>query len=341
MSKTIRIAVDAMGGDLGPRVTIPATLEVAAQSPQLEFILVGDKSQLTSLLHSQSENTDVSRIKLVHAPVAVTMGDKPSHVLRYKRDSSMWIAVDLVRSGAADACVSGGNTGALMAMGRHLLKTFPGIDRPAICKPVPTERGHSYLLDLGANINCQAQQLVQFSMMGAVLAASVDQNPNPSIGLLNIGEENTKGNDQIQLAAHLLSQWPQLNYTGYVEGDGIYSGIVDVVVCDGFVGNVALKVSEGVARFLADRVEDIFNVGLYGRLVGRIARPLLRKWHTQFDPARYNGASFLGLRGTLIKSHGGADQRSFTYALRTAIEHVDKQIATCIHEQLATYQGLP
>ncbi|TQV73565.1 phosphate acyltransferase PlsX [Exilibacterium tricleocarpae] len=324
-----------MGGDLGPGITVPATLQVAQAHPHLRFVLVGEEHSLTSLLPANPP----SGISFEYAADTVGMGDKPAYALRHKRNSSMWRALEMVQSGRAQACVSAGNTGALMAMGKFLLNTFPGIDRPAICKPVPTEKGHSYLLDLGANIDCRAEQLLQFAVMGAVLAAAVDDKPGPSIGLLNIGAEAIKGGESIRLAAALLHRHPGLNYTGYVEGDGIYRGDVDVVVCDGFAGNVALKVSEGVALLLADRVRKIFTANWYSRLVGQLAQPLLRKWHTQFDPARYNGASFLGLQGIVIKSHGGADRRSFQFALETARDQVERSIPTLINDQVAALQA--
>ncbi len=323
-----------MGGDLGPRTTVPAALQAAASNPDIDIVLIGEQQALQPF----AADCAAARIALEYAADTVAMDDKPSQALRQKRNSSMWRAVELVKSGRAHACVSAGNTGALMAMGKFLLNTFAGIDRPAICKPVPTERGHSYLLDLGANINCQAEQLLQFAVMGSVLAAAVDQNPRPSIGLLNIGEEDNKGSEQIRLAGRLLAQHSALNYVGYTEGDGIYRGDVDVVVCDGFAGNVALKVSEGVARLLADQVRRAFRASWYGRMVGQLAQPLLRKWHTQFDPARYNGASFLGLQGIVIKSHGGADSSSFRFAVESARDQVELRIPQLINDQLAALQ---
>ena len=324
-----------MGGDLGPRITVPAVLQAARSHPDIHFVLIGEEAALASHLPAGVD----PRIRLEYAPDTVAMDDKPAYALRHKRRSSLWLAVEMVASGRAQACVSAGNTGALMAMGKYQLNTFPGIDRPAICKPVPTAKGHSYLLDLGANIDCRAEQLLQFAVMGAVLAAAVDDNPAPSIGLLNIGEEEIKGGESVRLAARLLTRHPGLNYVGYTEGDGIYRGDVDVVVCDGFVGNVALKVSEGVARLLAERVSEAFTSTWYSRLAGRIARPVLRKWHTQFDPARYNGASFLGLRGTVIKSHGAADIRSFRFALEAAREQAQRRIPQLINDQVARLQG--
>lgn len=328
-----------MGGDFGPRVTIPAAIQVAKASPDLKLKLVGHRELLFKLLNSIestfSSGPLAERISIIHAEDTVGMNDKPAQVLRRKQKSSMWIALEMVRDGQVDACVSAGNTGALMAMGKFLLKTFRGIDRPAICKPIPRGAGHCYMLDLGANISCSAEQLVQFALMGSVLASAVDGKARPSVGLLNIGEEDIKGSEHVKLAADLLTQHERLNYIGYVEGDGIYTGTADVVVCDGFTGNVVLKASEGVARVLSSSLEQAFKGSFYGRAVGQIARPLLLKWREQFDPGRYNGASFLGLRGTLVKSHGGADSTSFAHALIMAKGQVEKQIPRLINEQFA------
>lgn len=316
-----------MGGDFGPQPLLEAAQQIAAATPGLELILVGEKSSLEAHLSScPREYRNGSRIRLVHASDFVSMDDKPSVALRQKRDSSMWKALELVKTGEAEACVSAGNTGALMAMGRYLLKTFPGIDRPAICKPVPSSKGHCYLLDLGANLNCSAEHLVQFAFMGSVLAAVTDDNPSPSVALLNIGEENTKGVEQVRLAAQLLSAGERINYAGFVEGDDIYTGDVDVVVCDGFVGNIALKVSEGAAKFLAANVRQVFSQNWYARLTGWLAAPVVNQWRAKFDPVRHNGACFLGLQGTVVKSHGGADSRGSRYALEMAVDQVRNRI---------------
>lgn len=316
-----------MGGDLGPRPILEAALQTASAYTNVEFKLIGDEAVLKPHLGASAHSATVkSRIEILHAAGMVSMDDKPSIALRQKRDSSMWKALELVRNGEVQACVSAGNTGALMAMGRHLLKTYPGIDRPAICKPMPSAKGHCYLLDLGANINCTAEHLVQFAFMGSVLAAISDGNPRPSVGLLNIGEENTKGIEQVRLAAQQLSQQSRINYTGFVEGDEIFTGHVDVVVCDGFVGNIALKVSEGAAKFLAANVKQVFADSLYARFAGWVASPVVNRWRAKFDPVRHNGACFLGLRGTVVKSHGGADLRGFCHALQMAIEQAQLQL---------------
>ncbi len=329
MARVSRIAVDVMGGDKGLQAVLDAVRQVSVEASNTEFTLVGNQQQIQAQLGAQSTHA----FTILHADDQVSMHDKPAVVLRQKKESSMWKALELVGSGRVDACVSGGNTGALMAMGKYLLKTFPGIDRPAICKAIPSKKGHCYLLDLGANINCSAEQLLQFAFMGTVLATACDNNPSPRVGLLNIGEENIKGVEQVRLAADLLKAHEKINFVGFVEGNEIYVGDVDVVVCDGFVGNIALKVSEGAARFLADSVREVFDRSVYGRLVGKIANPIVNRWRRQYDPVRHNGASFLGLQGTVIKSHGSADSRGFYHALQMAIEHVGNKIPEKINAQ--------
>ncbi len=329
MNKKTRIAVDVMGGDKGVFPVLEAVARVAARLENTEFLLVGHQDQIQPHL----QNFSNLPIAVHHADDQVSMDDKPGVVLRQKKESSMWKALELVSKDEVDACVSGGNTGALMAMGKYLLKTFPGIDRPAICKAIPSKNGHCYLLDLGANINCSSEQLLQFAFMGTVLAAATDNNSAPKVGLLNIGEENIKGIEQVRLAADLLRQQQKINFVGFVEGNEIYTGDVDVVVCDGFVGNIALKVSEGAARFLADSVKEVFDRSLYGKLAGKIASPIVNRWRAQYDPVSHNGASFLGLQGTVIKSHGSADSRGFYHALLMAIDHVSNNIPEKINAQ--------
>jgi len=329
LSTRLTIAVDLMSGDLGPRSALPAALSFAQANPDTSLLLVGDSCHTPAQLPVNAQWISTSQV--------VTMEDRPAQALRKKQDSSMWHSIMAVAEGRADACVSAGNTGALMAMGKFLLKTFPGIDRPAICKAVPTSKGSCVVLDLGANVDCRSEQLVQFALMGSVLASTAGVL-SPSVGLLNIGSEEVKGNEQIRFAASLLDANDQINYQGYVEGDGIFSGDVDVVVCDGFVGNVALKVSEGVARLLSDYLVDAMGASWFGRLSGQIAKPLLRKWHMKFDPARYNGASFLGLQGVVIKSHGSADEKGFGYALAVARDQALNEIPQKINQQLAGCQ---
>ncbi len=322
-----------MGGDFGPHPVICAAQKIVSLHPNAEIFVVGHQDQLTPLLE-KFKLTDSTQMHLVHAPDIVSMDDKPSTVLRQKQQSSMWKALELVKMNQVDACVSCGNTGALMAIGRYLLKTFPGIDRPAICKAIPSRKGHCYLLDLGANINCTAEQLAQFASMGSVLARVSDDNLSPSIGLLNIGEENIKGVEQVRLASDMLTNNKMLNYAGFVEGNAIYTGNVDVIVCDGFVGNIALKVSEGAATFLLESILDRFQSSLFGRLSGWFASPVLKQWREKYNPDRHNGACFLGLQGTVIKSHGSANDQGFYHALETAIDHVNKKVPEKINEQL-------
>lgn len=328
-----------MGGDFGPHPVICAAQKIISLHPHVEIVIVGDQDQLNPLLDTVFDNNkdtlkDSSRLTIVHASDVVSMDDKPSVVLRQKQNSSMWKALELVKNQEVDACVSCGNTGALMAMGRYLLKTFPGIDRPAICKAIPSRKGHCYLLDLGANINCTAEQLAQFASMGSVLAKVSDNNESPSVGLLNIGEENIKGVEQVRLASDILQNNPAIHYSGFVEGDAIYTGNVDVIVCDGFVGNIALKVSEGAATFLLESILNRFQSSFFGRLSGWFASPVLNQWREKYNPDRHNGACFLGLQGTVIKSHGGANQQGFFHALEMAIDHVEKDMPEKINQQL-------
>lgn len=321
-----------MGGDFGPRVTIPAAFLFASANPLVNVVLAGDQAVMQTAF--PADTVCPPNITFMHAPDVVGMAEKPASVLRNKRESSLWKVIALVAEGRADACVSAGNTGAMMAMGKHILKTCPGIARPAICKPMPTARGHCYMLDLGANVDCSAEQLLQFALMGSELASALDGVVSPRVRLLNIGEESTKGNDEVKLAAELLSANPHLNYVGFIEGDRIFQGDADVVVCDGFVGNVALKVSAGVVRFLASELRASIASSWRNRLMGWLAAPLLRQWRTRFDPGHYNGACLLGLQGAVIKSHGSADTDAFLCAIRIAHEQAVRQIPQRIHERL-------
>ncbi len=331
---TLCIALDAMSGDHGPAIIVPSALQVLAEHPDLHLILVGDKSVLEEMLRSQQaqENT---RLTIHHASQVVEMSELPSHALRFKKDSSMRVAINLVKAGEAQACVSAGNTGALMATARYVLKTLPGIDRPAIITALPTIQGHdTHVLDLGANVDASPEHLFQFAVMGSVLAQAVHNLPNPKVGLLNIGQEEIKGIEKVKEAGRLLSNSALINYAGFVEGDGIFSGNVDVVVCDGFVGNIALKTTEGVAHMISHYVKQSFNRTVFTRLAALIALPVIKRLREQIDPRRYNGASLLGLRGIVIKSHGSADTLSFAYAIREAILEVQKNVPMRISEQL-------
>jgi glycerol-3-phosphate acyltransferase PlsX len=324
-----------MSGDHGPSIVIPAAAQIVSEFDNVELILVGDEKVITPLLNQQATKIQQS-LSVRHATQIVEMDELPSRALRYKKDSSMRVAINLVKQDEADACVSAGNTGALMATARYVLKTLPGIDRPAIITAIPNmEETTTHVLDLGANIDTSAEQLFQFAIMGSVLAEAVDNLANPRIGLLNIGEEEIKGNEQIKAAAKRLNTIPDINYIGFVEGDDINKGTVDVVVCDGFVGNVSLKTTEGVAKMISHYVKQSFNKNWLTRLAALICLPILKNIRHKIDPRRYNGASLLGLRGIVIKSHGSADVLSFSYAIREAIIEVEKNVPSKISQQLA------
>ena len=326
------ISLDAMGGDHGVSVVVPAALKALKEFPSLKLILVGDQTVITSVL--REHGADVSdRLSIHHASQVVGMDEPPSSALRSKKDSSMRVAINLVKEGQADACVSAGNTGALMATARFVLKTLPGIDRPAIISALPTMRGQCHMLDLGANIDSSAEHLFQFAVMGSVLTAAVCNIEKPTVGLLNIGEEEIKGGEVIKQAAKLL-QTSELNYYGFVEGDDIYKGTVDVVVADGFVGNVALKTSEGVARMIIQFLKQEFKGSILGKMAGLLARPVFRAFGNRIDPGRYNGASLVGLRGIVVKSHGSADINSFANAIKVAVKEVDYNVPARIEREL-------
>jgi glycerol-3-phosphate acyltransferase PlsX len=329
---TVTIALDAMGGDHGVEAVVPAALEALRRHPRLELVLVGDRDAIAGSLPGDPG----PRLTVRHTSQTVGMDESPALALRNKKDSSMRVAIDLVKEGRARACVSAGNTGALMATARFVLRTLPGIERPAIITALPTMAGHVYVLDLGANVDVAPRHLVQFAVMGSVLVSAVDENPAPRVGLLNIGEEAIKGNERVKEAARLL-EVSNLNYTGYVEGDDIYVGRADVVVCDGFVGNVALKASEGVAHMLTHFLKVEFGRNLLTKLSGLIAMPVLRALRQRLDPRRYNGASLLGLKGIVVKSHGGADAYAFGHAIDEAVKEVAKDVPTRIESRLAHY----
>lgn len=320
----ITVAVDVMGGDFGPSVTVPAALQVLAEQPDLHLLLVGDEAQIVPLI-AFSASTPRARIEIVHTTEFVTMSDKVSVALRNKKQSSMRLAINAVRDGQAQACVSAGNTGALMAIGRFVLKMHAGIDRPAIMTALPTQTGHAHMLDLGANVDSEPHHLLQFAEMGALVAQALDGHDQPRVGLLNIGEEEIKGNDFIK-ATHELLRASSLNYIGYVEGDGIFHGDADVVVCDGFVGNIALKSSEGVAKMMTAMIKAQINRNWLTKLLGLLAYPIWKGLKQEMDPGRYNGASLVGLTGIVVKSHGSAQIDSFAQALRVAIKEVETDI---------------
>ncbi len=330
----LTISLDAMGGDHGPSVVVPAAVTVSNENPGLHLVLVGQKQILEAALNKEA-GVAKNRIRILHASQEVAMDESPSAALRQKKDSSMRVAINLVRDGEAQACVSAGNSGALMATARFVLKTIPGIDRPAMISTLPTMNGHIHMLDLGANVDSSAEQLFQFAVMGSVLTSAISGKSCPTIGLLNIGSEEIKGNEQVKQAALLLAE-SHLNYVGFIEGDDIGKGTVDVVVCDGFVGNVALKTTEGVAKMIAHFMKQEFSRNFLTRLSGALVLPVLNGLKKRIDPRRYNGATFIGLRGTVVKSHGGADQLAFATAIREAIAEAEKAIPKLIGQQLET-----
>ncbi|MCB1724041.1 MAG: phosphate acyltransferase PlsX [Gammaproteobacteria bacterium] len=331
MSKRITIALDAMGGDHGPRVVVPAAVTFLQNNPDCELILVGREDAIGAHVRGQLPE----RLTIQPASQEVGMDELPSRALRNKKDSSMRVAIDLVKAGTADACVSAGNTGALMATARFVLKTLPHIDRPAIITSLPAVNGRTWMLDLGANVDCEAEHLYQFAVMGSELVSSVEGVANPSVALLNIGQEEIKGNEQVKEAHELLTR-SSLNYIGYVEGDDIYlRDNLDVVVTDGFVGNVALKTTEGVAKLIRHFMTEEFKRNIFTKLSGLVALPVLHALRKRIDPRRYNGASLLGLRGIVVKSHGGADALAFEYAIRIAKKEVTADIAERIEQRVA------
>lgn len=333
MAKPI-IAVDVMGGDIGPSCTVPACIAYLKQRSNVKLILVGQPATIAPLLPKNSDPVH-SRLQIIHASEVVTMNDSIAVALRGKPNSSMKLSLELVRNGKANACVSAGNTGALMALARYTLKTIEGIDRPAMMCALPTQVGKAcYLLDLGANVDCTAEQLFQFGVMGTV-AAEVLGVVQPKVALLNIGLEDIKGNQQIKQATHLLACQHKVNYVGFVEADGVYRGDVDVVVCDGFVGNVLLKASEGVLKLLSNRLESRFKANWLSKLKGLVMfLPMLRGLRKDLSPERYNGASFLGLQGVVVKSHGGANKEAFQHALDHAFKEVNEGLQGRLAKQL-------
>ncbi|MGE0802654.1 MAG: phosphate acyltransferase PlsX [Lautropia sp.] len=321
---TVRLAIDAMGGDHGLPVTVPAALSFLQSHADVELLLVGQPTAIEAQLAADGRRFGhaevASRLRIVAASEVVQMDEPPAQALRGKRDSSLRIAVEQVKKGLADACVSAGNTGALMAISRFVLKMQAGIDRPAIAAQLPNQRGRiTTMLDLGANVDCTPEHLLQFAVMGSALVTVLEGKESPTVGLLNIGEEVIKGNDVVKQAAELIRA-TDLNFHGNVEGNDIYAGVVDVVVADGFVGNVALKTSEGVAQMLGSFLREEFTRGPLTRLLALIAYPVLRRFKHRVDHRRYNGASLVGLRGIVIKSHGSADALAFEAALRRAYD---------------------
>ncbi|OGA26320.1 MAG: phosphate acyltransferase [Betaproteobacteria bacterium RIFCSPLOWO2_02_FULL_67_26] len=329
----VKVAIDCMGGDHGAHVTVPAALSVLRSDPDVSFLLVGRQDAIERQV-ARGGSAPAGRVSVRHASQEVEMDEAPAAAMRGKKDSSMRIAINLVEQGEAAACVSAGNTGALMAISRFVLGMLPGIDRPAIATLLPTLEGHTYILDLGANVNCAPEHLLQFGIMCSELVRSVEGKARPTVGLLNIGVEDIKGNDQVKQAAELMRA-SDLNFHGYVEGDDIYKGTTDIVVCDGFVGNVALKTSEGLAQMLATYLREEFGRNALTRLAGLVAMPVINAFKRRVDHRRYNGASLLGLRGIVVKSHGSADAFAFEFAIRRAIEEARTGVLTHITARMA------
>ncbi len=333
-----------MGGDHGPSVTVPAALSFVTHEPEAELVLVGLDDAIRAELKKHRADKH-PRLSIIHASEMVTMDDSLEVALRRKKDSSMRVAVNLVKSGQAQACVSAGNTGALMAVSRYILKTIPGVDRPAICTLIPNQKDRpTYMLDLGANVDCEPQHLHQFALMASVLVTAVDGKERPSVGLLNVGEEDIKGNDVVKQAAMLLRADHEkgvLNFYGNVEGNDIFKGTTDIVVCDGFVGNVVLKASEGLAKFVKSTLTAELKSGLLSMLGALIARRALKAFSQRMNPSRYNGASLLGLRGLVFKSHGSADTYGFEWAIRRAFDAAKHEVLSNISMTIAELMPQP
>jgi glycerol-3-phosphate acyltransferase PlsX len=335
---TKKISIDCMGGDHGPRVTVPAALEFLARESEVELILVGREDAIRSELQRHG-GLDHARVSIVHATEVVEMDDSLEVALRRKKDSSMRVAIDLVKQGQAQACVSAGNTGALMAVSRYLLKTLPGVDRPAICTILPNQNdGPTYMLDLGANVDCEPAHLHQFALMGSALVAAVEGKPKPTVGLLNVGAEDIKGNELVKQTAELLRADHAkglLNFYGNVEGNDIFEGTTDIVVCDGFVGNVTLKSVEGLGRLIKGVIKSELSKGWIDMLGALIAYRALKRVSQRLNPSRYNGASLLGLRGLVFKSHGGEDAYGFEWAIKRAFDAVHHDVLNRIEKSIA------
>ena len=313
-----------MSGDESPRSRIRAAARALEDYPEICFTLVGDQALITTELSLL--NADFTRLEVIHAGHVIGMDEKPSAALRGKNNSSMWVALEQLACGAGAACVSAGNTGALMAMGRYALQTFTGIDRPAIAAVVPSVAGDVFLLDVGANVDCSAANLYQFAVMGSLLAASTGGVSAPRVGLLNVGTESIKGNDLVRQTHQLLQADERLNYIGFIEGHDVFAGRAQVVVCDGFVGNIALKTGEGVACLIRDSLVNAFRQSLWRRVLALLIAPVMRRLYKSMDPVVYNGASFVGLQGIVVKSHGNCDEEGFLRAIAEAVRQVDSNI---------------
>ena len=332
------IAIDAMGGDYGIKVTVPASIQILQRFPEINIILVGNAVGIKRSL-AKLKKSNHPRLSVLNATESVEMDESPQSALKNKKNSSMRLAINLVRSNEASACVSAGNTGALMATARFVLKMLPGIERPAIASNLPNRNGVTCMLDLGANTDSTPEQLLQFAVMGAMLTSTLTNKKNPSIGLLNIGSEDNKGNEVVKKTFELLKE-SHLNFYGNVEGDDIFKGTTDVVVCDGFVGNVALKTTEGVIKMFGNFLTTEYKKNWFTKIIALISLSLLKAFKRRLDPRRYNGASFLGLNGIVIKSHGGADILAFKTAIITAIEESENKVIEKIKKQIKIESNL-
>ena len=341
MSDRVSIAIDVMGGDLGLHAILPASIAALASKKNLFLFLCGDTAAISLYLDSNPVSKDcLARVKLVDARSVVAMDEKASYSLRHRRDSSMYIALSLVRDGVVQACVSAGNTGVLMAMSCLLIKTIDGISRPAIVASLPTMKGHCTVLDLGANINCKALNLFQFAVMGSALASGVFGVKNPKVGLLNIGSELNKGLEPVREAGEMLQAQSGINYRGCIEGDDVYAGKMDVIVCDGFAGNILLKTSEGLAKFINFKVAKNLKKSLFRRFLTWMAGSVLLEIREQLDPARRNGAVLLGLRAVVVKSHGAANQKSFENAINQAAVAIHCDLPNMIERGMKKEQAI-
>jgi glycerol-3-phosphate acyltransferase PlsX len=335
MHQKITIALDMMSGDHGVSSSVPAAIESIEKFDDMFLILVGDQDKINPLISDKIKILENTRYKILHTKESINMDDEIISAIRGKKKSSMRLGINAVKNKDADACVSAGNTGALMALSKIILKTIPGIDRPAICGSLPTKSGQFHMLDLGANVECNAKHLYQFSLMGSALVQSLELNNKPVIGLLNIGSEEFKGNDTIKSAGQLISK-SNLNYAGFVEGDDMFSGKFDVVVADGFAGNIALKSIEGVAKVISHFIKTEFNKNIFTKLSALISLPVLKSVKQRVDPREYNGASLVGLQGVVVKSHGGADSYAFSQAINTAYYEVKNELLNKIESLIQT-----
>lgn len=334
----VTIAIDAMGGDHGVSVTVPAAMSYLDKHAEDVVVLVGLADAIKSELDKLGIAHDRPGLRIQHSTELVGMDEQPQSALRGKKDSSMRVAINLVKSNEASACVSAGNTGALMATARYVLKTLPGIDRPAIASFLPTHSGQVCMLDLGANVDCTAEHLLQFALMGSTLVSALEHQAAPTVGLLNIGSEDIKGNETVKQAWELL-QASDLNFYGNVEGDDIFKGVTDVVVCDGFVGNVALKAAEGLAKMMGGFLKDGFERNVWTKIAALISLPVLKAFKQRLDHRCYNGASFLGLKGIVVKSHGSADVFAFECAINRAAEEARGGMLQHISERVEKWHN--